>query len=145
MIFIFLMSSKDAVSSTQISGNFIRKFAMIFIRNFSETTKEFQDEFIAGCQFFVRKGAHFSVYLLLGISVSGFWQTFDNISARIKALFSALIPFLYACSDELHQTLIKGRSGEFRDVMIDLCGIFCGIVFFYIFKKFYVKKFKITE
>lgn len=38
-----------------------------------------------------------------------------------------LIGFLYACSDEFHQRFVPGRSGEFRDVVIDTAGVLIGI------------------
>ena len=41
----------------------------------------------------------------------------DNIKKAIIIAF--LGTFLYACSDEFHQLFIPGRSGEFRDVMLD--------------------------
>ena len=51
----------------------------------------------------------------------------DNIKKAIIIAF--LCTFLYACSDEFHQLFIPGRSGEFRDVMIDSTGGIIGIVF----------------
>ena len=30
--------------------------------------------------------------------------------------------FLYACTDEFHQLFVPGRSGNFRDVIIDTSG-----------------------
>ena len=51
----------------------------------------------------------------------------DNIKKAIIIAF--LGTFLYACSDEFHQLFIPGRSGEFRDVMIDSTGGIIGIVF----------------
>ena len=32
----------------------------------------------------------------------------------------------YAGSDELHQKLIDGRSGQISDVLLDSCGVFLG-------------------
>ena len=39
-----------------------------------------------------------------------------------------VIVFLYACTDEFHQLFIPGRSGEFRDVMVDTCGGIIGLI-----------------
>ena len=53
-----------------------------------------------------------------------------NIFNIKKAIIIAFLgTFLYACSDEFHQLFIPGRSGEFRDVMIDSTGGIIGIVF----------------
>ncbi|MBC8059640.1 MAG: VanZ family protein, partial [Clostridiaceae bacterium] len=40
-----------------------------------------------------------------------------------KSIFLAVgLVFFYACTDEIHQLFVKGRSGRFRDVMIDTSG-----------------------
>ena len=51
-------------------------------------------------------------------------------------LLSLLICFLYACSDEIHQLFVPGRSGEARDVLIDTLGACLGVSFYYlVFRK----------
>ena len=35
---------------------------------------------------------------------------------------AAVISFLYACSDELHQSFVAGRDGKFADVGVDAIG-----------------------
>ena len=45
-------------------------------------------------------------------------------------LLSLLICFLYACSDEIHQLFIVGRSGNAYDVLIDTIGSFFGMCFY---------------
>ena len=37
----------------------------------------------------------------------------------------------YAAIDEIHQLFVPGRSGEIKDVLIDSCGSFIGIHFYY--------------
>ncbi len=44
-----------------------------------------------------------------------------------------IIAYLYALSDEIHQTFVVGRSGRFKDTFIDLLGIIIGL---YILKQF---------
>ena len=42
----------------------------------------------------------------------------------ISTLFEyVLISLLYACSDEMHQLLVPGRSGRMIDVGIDMAGV----------------------
>ena len=41
---------------------------------------------------------------------------------------SALISYLYALSDELHQAFVPGREGKIIDTIIDLLGIVIGII-----------------
>lgn len=47
---------------------------------------------------------------------------------------------LYSCTDEFHQLFINGRSGSFRDVLIDTIGILIGT---YLYKILIVNKEKI--
>lgn len=73
-----------------------------------------------------RKIAHAGVYGVLTLLwlwallplIAGSW------SRPSKALlFAASISFLYAISDEYHQTFVEGRSGSALDVAIDAVGI----------------------
>lgn len=47
--------------------------------------------------------------------------------AFTKFHLTILTGYLYALSDELHQSFIPGREGRLRDTFIDLLGIFIGI------------------
>lgn len=81
----------------------------------------------ASYSYYVRKGAHFSIYLLMGILG---WLFFDSLGFRAgKALLLTLIfAFLYAGSDELHQHFVPGRSGQFTDVLLDTLGASAGML-----------------
>jgi VanZ family protein len=74
----------------------------------------------------VRKSAHFSAYLILGILVVNALR-----SSRIKGnkLFwiSLIVCMLYSSSDELHQMFVPGRTALVTDVMIDSFGAVLGI------------------
>lgn len=76
---------------------------------------------------FVRKNAHFFVYLILGVLVFRALHK-SGISGYRGAGAALLISLLYAMSDETHQLFILGRSGELRDVLIDSLGAFTGII-----------------
>ena len=66
------------------------------------------------------------LFYVLGILFFGSAYNGDNI---LKSVFIALLlAFLYACSDEYHQTFVVGRSGQFKDVLIDFSGAFIGIL-----------------
>ena len=70
---------------------------------------------------FVRKSAHFTLYFLLGLFIISFLREFIPIDKR-SILITIGIVFLYACSDEVHQLFVSGRSCEVLDVIIDTCG-----------------------
>lgn len=52
--------------------------------------------------------------------------------ALLKEKQAIIFAYLYALSDEIHQTFIAGRSGRFKDTFIDLLGIIIGL---YVLKK----------
>lgn len=47
--------------------------------------------------------------------------------AFLKEKQAIIFAYLYALSDEIHQTFIVGRSGRFKDTFIDLLGIIIGL------------------
>ncbi len=72
--------------------------------------------------FVLRKLAHISEYAVLTFLL--FRALNGNQLNKKKILFfSFLISFLYAISDEYHQTFILGRNGAVRDVLIDSIGM----------------------
>ena len=57
--------------------------------------------------------------------------------AIFKKKWVVLIAYLYAISDEIHQSFIPGRTSRFQDTLIDLVGILIGL---FIFRKIFPKK-----
>jgi len=51
-------------------------------------------------------------------------------SSGRSALYALLFVFLYASSDEFHQSFIPGRGPAFTDVLIDTAGGLTGIILF---------------
>lgn len=122
---IFWLSHQTATVSSEESEGLIWR-VLNLIPHFARMADSVKYEIIDGIHTLVRKTAHFGIYAALGFCVFNYILTY--ISARKKAvLTSALICFLYACSDEFHQLFIEGRSGELRDVFIDTCGAVTGI------------------
>ena len=74
----------------------------------------------------VRKCAHYSIYLVLGVLVSLALGRHMAIGVRHFAA-SQVWCTLYAISDEIHQIFVPGRAGRVFDVMIDSLGALCGI------------------
>lgn len=77
--------------------------------------------------FIVRKTAHFTEYLVLGLLAS---QAFDKrgVASRASlvatAVFCAFIPSI----DETIQLFVADRSGQVADVLLDCCGAATGIL-----------------
>jgi VanZ family protein len=68
--------------------------------------------------FLVKKGAHMAGYglLALGILRGLGYQRQHHI------LIILLVVFLYAASDEFHQSFVPGRNASLLDVLIDTAG-----------------------
>ena len=85
-----------------------------------------------------RKIAHFTVYLILAILLSFLILNIKSMKLSYYNIICILSCFLYACSDEIHQLFIIGRTGQFTDVLIDTLGAICGCAIFnYIYHKYY--------
>lgn len=78
-------------------------------------------------EFWVRKAAHFSEYLLFGVLLC-LPLYVCGLTGRQLVLSAIAISACYAATDELHQFLSPGRSPGLRDVAIDTCGAAVGIL-----------------
>lgn len=67
--------------------------------------------------------------------------TKKTLSGHIKhpLIMSILLSFLYACTDELHQIFVPGRSAQFRDILIDTLGASFGATITYLIIKLFAK------
>ena len=74
-IVIFIFSSQNGEKSSNVSGSFVKQIIEILpgTENLSKSEKE---QLTENLQFVVRKGAHFSIYALLGVFTMGFMNTF---------------------------------------------------------------------
>ncbi len=87
---------------------------------------------------FVRKSAHFVVYLVLGFLVmNAIWGRVKGIR---RILLAVLICVLYAVVDEVYQASVPGRSGEAIDVIIDSAGAVVGIAAYLTFARIRYRK-----
>ncbi len=128
MLLIFFMSAQTAEVSTEQSGGFIEQIAGIFVNNYDDLDASRQQQIVANYQYFVRKSAHFCIYMLLSISASMFIDTFKYISNTYRKAISFLICIIYAASDEIHQFFVPGRSCQVFDILVDSMGVLCGII-----------------
>ena len=125
MIIIFWFSNQPATESSEISGTISYRLVEDTdeIFNWGLTTDQIGN--IAGnIEYPIRKAAHMTEYAILfllsylaTVKISMSQSRFYNRSIAV------LISLLYACSDEMHQLLVPGRSGKMIDVGIDMAGV----------------------
>lgn len=105
---IFYFSNQPGNLSLQQSNFFLKYFGPIF-------------DFL---KIDIRKFAHFFIYLCLG-----FFLTLSKNKVTKKNIFIIIFfIFLFACTDEFHQTFTPGRSGQLKDVFIDTLGGMVGSI-----------------
>lgn len=124
MLFIFYMSHQPATISTNTSGFFVDALRSIF---------SLSNEYIDILQTLIRKGAHMGEYAILSVFL---YYGFIHLQIRKIYLLTFIVSVLYACSDEIHQLFIPGRSGAIIDVCIDSIGICIGLLLICLFYKY---------
>lgn len=123
MLFIFTMSSFGSDSSNAQSSQIIQVLHQVF-PNLSSRASDLD---VSTLTFIVRKTAHFTEYAILGVLFYLFYrQTLPQKNGLQLFVLAILSSFLYACTDEIHQLFVPGRSGQFTDVLVDTLGAFCG-------------------
>ena len=79
--------------------------------------------------YFIRKLAHFTIFVIIGFCISMFIGSYD-MNKITSTLLSFTLTTGYACIDEYIQTFIPGRNGSVNDVMIDTFGVIIGILLY---------------
>ena len=71
----------------------------------------------------LRKAAHFTLYAMLGFSLTGVFQH----QRRLHKIPAAIIvSAIFAALDELHQHFVEGRGPQVTDVLLDTAGAATG-------------------
>ncbi len=130
---IFSFSAQPADGSSKMSQS-ITEMVLDTIPEIQSMPEEEKEMFIDECEHILRKIAHFSLYLVLGILVFGLIQSY-HISMCYAICLAFLLCLLYAAGDELHQRYVPGRSAEFLDIGIDGAGSALGIASYYFANK----------
>jgi VanZ family protein len=85
-------------------------------------------------EFFIRKSAHVTEYAVLGVLA---FQSLRMILPRFwgLSLISISLCYLYAVTDEYHQSFVADRTPLFADVLLDTGGAALGILLFILLSK----------
>lgn len=125
MAFIFFQSALPADLSSEESGRVVDLIVRLF-RGIAPIDREM-------LVFVVRKGAHFTEYMILGgflVPAVKEWMAVDTTPVPVarERITAWLAGTLYAVTDEIHQSFVPGRSCELRDIGIDSCGVLAGVL-----------------
>ena len=76
----------------------------------------------------------FTIYLILGLIFISLLKEYNILDKR-SVIYTIIFVFIYACSDEIHQLFVSGRSGEILDVLIDTTGGFIGTMIYKLYRR----------
>lgn len=125
MVMIFCFSAQDGEASTDTSDRVIKPIVEAVARRNPSMTADMLESLYQLLQTIIRKGAHFTEFALLGITLrllgeSYGWQRRGWIAWGAGTL--------YAVTDEAHQLLSSGRMASGIDVAIDSAGVLTGVM-----------------
>ena len=121
MIVIYAFSEQNGEESGKTSSKVTQSVAEITIKDFNQKPDVEKTQILEKLHFPVRKIAHMTEFGSLGALFFLLLLTWDG-KLLLYYPTSLLFTFLYACTDEWHQSLTDGRGPQFKDVLIDLCG-----------------------
>ena len=130
---IFNASSKTSAESNNKSKELIYKAIkeVTKVTNFFHITKiNMNDEKLFKrvtntLNYPLRKCAHASVYFVLSILCILLLKSL-SVPLKKALIITITVCFLYSITDEIHQTFVTGRTGQFSDCLIDTLGAVIG-------------------
>ena len=129
MAVIFWFSSNNGDISSMQSGKVSYMMASAVDKAFRLDMSEAERVgFSEGISYLVRKLAHFTEYLVLGVLLYVAIANNFGTPLKLRYFLPAAIVFGYAGTDELHQYFVPDRCCSFKDVLIDTAGGLTGIV-----------------
>ena len=118
MIIIFIFSNMDTIKSNGTSKGIIIE---------EIPTEEEKQNIVNNLNLPLRKIMHFTEYLILSLLLL---NALTQTNIKNKYFITIIICFIYAITDEYHQTFIDGRTGQFIDVLIDTAGSTLGLIIY---------------
>lgn len=126
LLFIYSNSMRPAAESSGQSQGLLKMIERVF---------PFAVHTLGLTEHVLRKMAHFGEYLILGLLLAQTAEAYGFL--RVRQLWAVpLSGFLMASVDEGIQLFVDGRSGQFSDVLLDLCGVAAGLFVWNIFRLF---------
>lgn len=136
---IFSMSNERAAVSADRSGGIADILAPLLVKDFDSLLSVQKEEILSNIDHIIRKIAHFCIYAVLGALF-----TLVSLHKEKTWLRHGVVPLLcgalYAASDEIHQYFVPGRGPLVTDVILDSCGVLCGVLFILFASSIIIKK-----
>lgn len=126
LVLIFYLSSQPAVQSDGLSKKVTKVIVDTVDRVVELDDEKSEIDLVEKFNHIVRKYAHFTSYLVLGVLVMNAFRR-SGVRGFKGFIFSLVFCILYAISDEVHQVFVPGRGAQVTDVLIDSVWAFVGI------------------
>lgn len=120
LIFIFGNSMISGDTSSEESGFFSNIFINIFFHNYDKLSITRQLEISSFSNHIVRKAAHVTEYLTLGIFVLLLLK--ETLKKKYIYILMPVAVYIVALIDEFIQTFTPARGPSIKDTFIDLSG-----------------------
>ncbi len=129
MLLIFNFSNEDGATSNNTSTSVSQVVAENTVPDFNKKPVEEQTEIVQRINKPLRKIAHMTEFGSLGALVFFFLLTWKG-HLLLRYISSLVFTFLYACTDEWHQSFTASRGARFTDILIDFSGavITCSVI-----------------
>ncbi len=124
LISIYYLSSMNNKETNSLSKGIVYK-SIELVEGINH--KEYDKKSIVNkLNYPIRKCAHFTLFLLLGVCIFLLLNSF-NISNRF--IISIVLCIIFSILDETHQIFTSGRTPLLTDIIIDSFGSVVGILF----------------
>ena len=133
MCIIFSFSEQEGDQSSQLSYTVGVEVLSVTNNVFEKGwTRQHIEELSSHYQYYIRKAAHFTEYLILAFTVA-FPLYVYGLRGFPLVIIAGMICVGYACLDEYHQSFVAGRTALVTDVFIDSAGAFIGALLCFVF------------
>ena len=128
-VMIFNFSAENATASTGVSQKVTRWLLRIYYKLQGNTglTVVIPAGEVDEAEAVIRKLAHFTEYMLVGLLSLWIWLLWK--AKRLRCCAFVLVQLVISASlDEFHQYFVPGRYASIRDVLIDTAGGLTGML-----------------
>jgi VanZ family protein len=133
MVIIYSFSAKPVDNSNESSLSIASTILSAYENIIDPIQKqEVRMDILESINHVVRKGAHFTEYAVLAISLIIHLLAWKFQGMKLFTI-SVAISAVYAATDEFHQTFVPGRAGMMKDVLLDTMGAATGALLFLLF------------
>lgn len=120
---VVAITTWSSSQTAEVSGGASRGIVYWFL---SYLPGEYTQDTVAILDHLLRKAAHFTLYFILGCSLTGCYRRQRRVPTALAVLLTGAA---LAGLDEFHQMFVDGRGPALSDVFLDTCGVAAGCFF----------------